>query len=230
MKNIHHKLVNFEKNTNIENIIIFNLFITIISIPNFSFDNDLLRCNLVLLDNDDKSKYSFLTIFKYYSHEILKKLKIIENEIKFINILKEFNLKYNLSNSNIGKNTNNNNNKNFKTGLNFNGFYNSEKTEENADDKNKTINWVIFCEFIKEFIACISHKYKFEELIEHLFTFYSEQLDEFYNDNINDDEEENENENEDRREELDNENHYQSNKYHNMYSNTNLNNEFDDNL
>ena len=61
----------------------------------------------------------------------------------------------------------------------------------------------IFCEFIKEFISCISHKYKFEDIIENLFIFYSEQLDEFYNDNINDDEEENEND--ERGDELDNE-------------------------
>ena len=44
--------------------------ITIFSIPNFSFDNDLLKCNLFLLDNDDKSKYSFFTIFNYFFYFI----------------------------------------------------------------------------------------------------------------------------------------------------------------
>ena len=68
---------------------------------------------------------------------------------------------------------------------------------QKENEKNKVINWIIFCEFIKEFISCISQKYKFEELIEHLFSFYSEQLDEFYNDDINDEgENENDNENE----------------------------------
>jgi hypothetical protein len=224
MKNIHHKLVNFETSSNVENIVLFHLIITIISIPNFSFDTDLLRCNLVLLDNDDKSKYSFLTLFKYHSQEIIKKLKIIENESKFILILKEFNLNKDLSNITFNDKKQNE----FKTGLDFKGFNNNEKMAEKDEDKNKIINWVIFCEFIKEFISCISHKYKFEDIIENLFVFYSEQLDEFYNDNMIDDDEENENE--DRCDEIDNENHFQSNKYQNMYSNTNSNNiELDDN-
>ena len=183
MKNIHHKLLNFEKNTNLENILLFNLVITIITIPNFSFDNDLLKCNLVLLDNDDKSKYSLLTIFKYNSNILLDKLKYAENEISLKLILKDF-----------GLTESNNENKKYKIGLDFQGFKNEENMSLKDKEKNKVINWVIFCEFIKEFISCISQKYKFEELIEHLFSFYSEQLDEFYNDNIND-EEENENEN-----------------------------------
>ena len=80
IKNLHHKIYNFEKNTNLENLLLFNLIITIISVPNFSFDNDLLKCNLVLLDNDDKSKYSFLTIFKYISNLLLDKLNNQENK------------------------------------------------------------------------------------------------------------------------------------------------------
>ena len=183
MKNLHHKLLNFEKNSNLENILLFNLVITIITIPNFSFDNDLLKCNLVLLDNDDKSKYSLLTIFKYNSNILLDKLKYAENEISLKLILKDF-----------GLIETNSENKKYKIGLDFQGFKKEENMSQKDKEKNKVINWVIFCEFIKEFISCISQKYKFEELIEHLFSFYSEQLDEFYNDNIND-EEENENEN-----------------------------------
>lgn len=113
----------------------------------------------------------------------------------------------------------------FKVGLQFIGFNKEEKMNEKDEDNNKIINWIIFYEFIKEIISCISHKYKFEELIENLFVFYSEQLDDFYNENINDEEEENE----DRVDE--NENNYQLNKYQNIYSNTNSNNiEFEDNL
>jgi isoleucyl-tRNA synthetase len=82
----------------------------------------------------------------------------------------------------------------FKIGLDLQGFKSVENMSQKEKENNQIINWIIFCEFIKEFISCISQKYKFEELIEHLFSFYSEQLDEFYNDNIND-EEENENEN-----------------------------------
>ena len=216
MKYLHHKLIVYESNTNIENIILFHLILTIISIPNFTFDMELLRSNLVLLDNDDKSKYSLLTIFKYHSQEILKKLKILENENKFKQFLKDYNLK--------------NKNKNeFKVGLDFTGFDEEEKMNEKDEHKNKIINWIIFYEFIKEIISCISHKYKFEELIENLFVFYSEQLDEFYNENINDEEEENENE--ERIDENENNYNYHSNKYQNIYSNINSNNiESEDNL
>ena len=184
MKNLHHKLLNYEKNKNIENILLFNLIITIITIPNFSFDNDLLKCNLVLLDKDEKSKYSFLSIFKYNANLLLDKLKYAENEINLKLQLKEFEL--------IEPKTEN---KKYKIDLDFQGFKCDENLTQKEKEKNKIINWIIFCEFIKEFISCISQKYKFEELIEHLFSFYSEQLDEFYNDNINDDEENENNEN-----------------------------------
>ena len=223
MKNIHHKLVNFENNTNVENIILFQLIITIISIPNFSFDTDLLRSNLVLLDNDEKSKYSIMTIFKYHSQNIIKNLLILENENKFKLVLKEFHLNNNLNSS---KNNSIKEKNNIKIGLDFKGFNINQRMNENDKDKNKIINWLIFYEFIKEVIACISHKYKFEDLIEHLFVFYSEQLDEFYNDNIS--EEEEDEENEERGEEIDNEKNYQL-KEQNLYSKINSNNmEFDE--
>ena len=223
MKNIHHKLVNFENNTNVENIILFHLIITIISIPNFSFDTDLLRSNLVLLDNDEKSKYSIMTIFKYHSQNIIKNLLILENENKFKLVLKEFHLNNNLNSS---KNNSTKEKNNIKIGLDFKGFNINQRMNENDKDKNKIINWLIFYEFIKEVIACISHKYKFEDLIEHLFVFYSEQLDEFYNDNIS--EEEEDEENEERGEEIDNEKNYQL-KDQNLYSKINSNNmEFDE--
>ena len=223
MKNIHHKLVNFENNTNVENIILFHLIITIISIPNFSFDTDLLRSNLVLLDNDEKSKYSIMTIFKYHSQNIIKNLLVSENEKKFKLVLKEFHLNNNLNSS---KNNSIKEKNNIKIGLDFKGFNINQRMNENDKDKNKIINWLIFYEFIKEVIACISHKYKFEDLIEHLFVFYSEQLDEFYNDNIS--EEEEDEENEERGEEIDNEKNYQL-KDQNLYSKINSNNmEFDE--
>ena len=185
MKNLHHKIYNFEKNTNLENLLLFNLIITILSVPNFTFDDDLLKCNLILLDNDDKSKFSFLALFKHISNSILDKLNNEENEKNLKLILNEF-----------GMNEYKNEKDKYKIGLNFYGFKNEENMNEQEKEKNKIINWIIFCEFIKEFISCTSQKYKFEELTEHLFSFFSEQLDEFYNDNINDDEENENNENE----------------------------------
>ena len=185
MKNLHHKIYNFEKNTNLENLLLFNLIITILSVPNFTFDDDLLKCNLILLDNDDKSKFSFLALFKHISNSILDKLNNEENEKNLKLILNVF-----------GMNEYKNEKDKYKIGLNFYGFKNEENMNEQEKEKNKIINWIIFCEFIKEFISCTSQKYKFEELTEHLFSFFSEQLDEFYNDNINDDEENENNENE----------------------------------
>ena len=185
MKNLHHKIYNFEKNTNLENLLLFNLIITILSVPNFTFDDDLLKCNLILLDNDDKSKFSFLALFKHISNSILDKLNNEEKEKNLKLILNEF-----------GMNEYKNEKDKYKIGLNFYGFKNEENMNEQEKEKNKIINWIIFCEFIKEFISCTSQKYKFEELTEHLFSFFSEQLDEFYNDNINDDEENENNENE----------------------------------
>ena len=181
IKNLHHKIYNFEKNTNLENLLLFNLIITIISIPNFTFDNDLLKCNLVLLDNDDKSKFSFLTLFKYNSNIILDKLKNAQNENNLKETLKEF-----------GMYESKDEKQKYKVGLEFQGFKNEENMNDKEKEKKIVTNWIIFCEFIKEFISCISQKYKFEEITEHLFSFFSEQLDEYYNDNIND-EEENEN-------------------------------------
>ena len=46
-------------------------------------------------------------------------------------------------------------------------------------DKMETTNIIIFCEFIKEYICSISHKHKFEGLIENLYGLYCEELNEF---------------------------------------------------
>ena len=86
--------------------------------------------------------------------------------------------------------------KKFKVGLNFNGLFNNDKNTKKEDIKTKIINWVIFCQFIKEFISFISHKFKFEKLIENVFTFYSDRLDEYNAGNINNEEEEEEEEEE----------------------------------
>ena len=39
-------------------------------------------------------------------------------------------------------------------------------------DKIEVINFVVFCEFIKEYISSVSYKHKFEGLIENLYEFY----------------------------------------------------------
>ena len=40
----------------------------------------------------------------------------------------------------------------------------------------ETNNFIIFCEFVKEYICSISHKHKFEGLIVNLYALYCEEL------------------------------------------------------
>ena len=104
MKNLHEKLTNFFDNDNLENIFLTNLLITIISVPCLNFDPDLVQSTTVLLDDDPNSKYSFLTIFRHLSQEILNKLKNDERRKeqlkKFIKIIFKNN---NILNNNIKK-------------------------------------------------------------------------------------------------------------------------------
>ena len=180
MKNLHEKLTNFFDNDNLENIFLTNLLITIISVPCLNFDPDLVQSTTVLLDDDPNSKYSFLTIFRHLSQEILNKLKNDERQKeqlkKFIKIIFKNN---NILNNNIKKKKDDldededeNDNKNLD-----NDFMIFLLQKDNKD-KMETTNFIIFCEFIKEYICSISHKHKFEGLIENLYGLYSEELKE----------------------------------------------------
>jgi hypothetical protein len=51
------------------------------------------------------------------------------------------------------------------------------KYNEKNKDKIEVINFIIFCEFIKEYISSVSYKYKFESTIENLYGFYVEEID-----------------------------------------------------
>ena len=69
---------------------------------------------------------------------------------------------------------------------------NGEESEEEDEDENfliflikkdnkdkmETTNIIIFCEFVKEYICSISHKHKFEGLIENLYGLYCDELNE----------------------------------------------------
>ena len=48
--------------------------------------------------------------------------------------------------------------------------------QKDNKDKMETTNFIIFCEFIKEYICSISHKHKFEGIVENLYGLYSEEL------------------------------------------------------
>ena len=180
MKNLHEKLTNFFNNDNLENIFLTNLLITIISVPCLNFDPDLVQSTAVILDDDPNSKYSFLTIFRHLSQEILNKLKNDERRKeqlkKFINII--------FKNNNIV----NNNKKKKKENIDEDEEEDSKPDLDNDflifllqkdnKDKMETTNFIIFCEFVKEYICSISHKHKFEGLIENLYGLYSEELHE----------------------------------------------------
>jgi len=175
MKNLHEKLTNFFDNDNLENIFLANLLITIISVPCLNFDPDLVQSTAVILDDNADSKYSFLTLFRHLSQQILAKIKdnakMIEQLQKFLQIIFK-------------------NNKIVKEGKPKKKEENDEDDSEEEDflifllkkdnkDKMETTNIIIFCEFIKEYICSISHKHKFEGLIENLYGLYCEELNEF---------------------------------------------------
>jgi len=182
MKNLHEKFMHFFDNDNLENIFLANLLITIISVPCLNFDPDLVQSTAVLLDDDTNSKYSFLTIFRYLSQQILSKLK---GDDKRKEQLKKF-IKIIFKNNNIINKTNKK--KNGENGGNEEGEEkDNEKKDKDDDflifllqkdnkDKIETTNFIIFCEFIKEYICSISHKHKFEGLIENLYGLYCEEL------------------------------------------------------
>ena len=179
MKNLHEKLTNFFNNDNLENIFLTNLLITIISVPCFNFDQDLVQSTAVILDDDPNSKYSFLTIFRHLSQEILKKLK---NDEKRKEQLKKF-IKIIFKNNNVI----NTNKKGKKEDIDDDDDNDDERLDVDNDflifllqkdnkDKMETTNFIIFCEFVKEYICSISHKHKFEGLIENLYALYCEEL------------------------------------------------------
>ena len=180
MKNLHEKLTNFFNNDNLENIFLTNLLITIISVPCLNFDPDLVQSTAVILDDDPNSKYSFLTIFRHLSQEILNKLK---NDERRKEQLKKF-IKIIFKNNNIV----NNNKKKKKENIDEDEQEDSKPDLDNDflifllqkdnKDKMETTNFIIFCEFVKEYICSISHKHKFEGLIENLYGLYSEELHE----------------------------------------------------
>ena len=183
MKNLHEKLTNFFDNDNLENIFLANLLITIISVPCLNFDQDLVQTTAVILDDNDDSKYSFLTLFRYLSQKILEKIKdnekMKEQLQKFINII--FNNNNKLKEEKKEKKKQTKDNEDEDESDEDEDFLIFLLKKDNKDDKMETTNIIIFCEFIKEYICSISHKHKFEGLIENLYGLYCEELNDYAN-------------------------------------------------
>ena len=183
MKNLHEKLTNFFDNDNLENIFLANLLITIISVPCLNFDQDLVQTTAVILDDNDDSKYSFLTLFRHLSQKILEKIKdnekMKEQLQKFINIIFKNNNKLKEEKKEKKKQTKDNEDEDESD--EDEDFLIFLLKKDNKDDKMETTNIIIFCEFIKEYICSISHKHKFEGLIENLYGLYCEELNDYAN-------------------------------------------------
>ena len=183
MKNLHEKLTNFFDNDNLENIFLANLLITIISVPCLNFDQDLVQTTAVILDDNDDSKYSFLTLFRHLSQKILEKIKdnekMKEQLQKFINII--FNNNNKLKEEKKEKKKQTKDNEDEDESDEDEDFLIFLLKKDNKDDKMETTNIIIFCEFIKEYICSISHKHKFEGLIENLYGLYCEELNDYAN-------------------------------------------------
>ena len=181
MKNLHEKFMSFFENENAENIFLTNLLITIISVPCLNFDPDLVQSTAVILDENPDSKYSFLTIFRHLSQKILNKLK---DDVKKKEQLKTFIIKFFQMNSTVKDNKQKekekkeeNEEEESEDEEDFLIYLLKKDNKENMDTKNI----IIFCEFIKEYICSISHKHKFEGLIENLYGLYCEELNEAEN-------------------------------------------------
>ena len=183
MKNLHEKLTNFFDNDNLENIFLANLLITIISVPCLNFDQDLVQTTAVILDDNDDSKYSFLTLFRHLSQKILEKIKdnekMKEQLQKFINIIFKNNNK--LKEEKKEKKKQAKDNEDEDESDEDEDFLIFLLKKDNKDDKMETTNIIIFCEFVKEYICSITHKNKFEGLIENLYGLYCEELNDYAN-------------------------------------------------
>ncbi len=176
MKTIQEKLMNYQNNSQIENLFLVNLILTIISVPILKFDPDLVICHSVLLDDDINSKYSILTVIKYIVQELSKEYLSNNNiEQNIIEKIKEFQEQDNL-------------NKKRKVTIplkkeNNEIFFGAISDTKNIQIQNgkKAVNYIIFFEFLKEFMVSVMHKHKFEGLVENIYGFYPVLLDEYTN-------------------------------------------------
>ncbi len=177
MKTIQEKLMNYQNNSQIENLFLVNLVLTIISVPILKFDPDLLECHAVLLDDDINSKFSILTVIKYIVQELNKEYN------------KDPNIKQNIILKLKEYQEQDKKRKEFtplKQGNSEESSYQiifSDKKKIENDNLKKAGNYIIFFEFLKEFMVSVMHKHKFEGLIENIFGFYSDLLDDYSNEN-----------------------------------------------
>ena len=169
MKNIIQKLKNFLNNSNNENIFLTNLVLTIISVPCLKFDNELIECNSILLNNDN-SKFSLLTVLKYLVQELFKIIK--KDEKNF-----EKNLKQQIE---IIKKSETKKNKKIIKIKKAGNLSLVNKISEKDEQEIEYTNYIILFEFIKEFIYSITNKNNFEGLVENIYGFYSNLLEDYY--------------------------------------------------
>ena len=188
MKNIQLKLMNYFNNSVNENIFLTNLILTIISVPCLNFDPALLECNSVILDDNVKSKYSLLTVIRFLSQELMKIMKSNNNFDKFFKRkINEINKEEQAINKSANAPHYKKKQRKYsidkaKNEITRQFKFDSSSLEKDYQDKEKNYtNYFIFFEFVKEFVSSISHKHKFEGVVEDVYTFYSNSLDDYYN-------------------------------------------------
>ena len=163
MKNIQQQFINFFHNDNLQNIFLTNLLLTILSVPCLEFDPDLVSENSIILEDGIDTKYSFLTIIRYLSKIKSKNIKQNPNfQIFLKRRILEFKEKEPIK-------------------ILSKKIEHFDETLENKyqNEKEKYANFIIFFEFLKEFIYSMSHKHKFEGLVESIFNFYSDMLNDY---------------------------------------------------
>ena len=178
MKNLQQKLANYLNNSNIENLFVTNLILTIISVPCLNFDPDLVECNSVLLDPELTSSYSLLTVIRYLTQEITK---LINSDLNFNKFFSRRLVEIKQEDMVPNKKGTSKSAKQSVSTIQSLKYDNSSLEKEYQDKKKDYTNFLIFFEFIKEFVSTISHKHKFEGLVEDIYGFYSNLLDDYYN-------------------------------------------------
>ena len=155
-----------------------NLILTIISVPCLNFDPDLVECNSVLLDPELTSSYSLLTVIRYLTQEITK---LINSDLNFNKFFSRRLLEIKQEDMVPTKKGTSKSAKQSVSTIQSLKYDNSSLEKEYQDKKKDYTNFLIFFEFIKEFVSTISHKHKFEGLVEDIYGFYSNLLDDYYN-------------------------------------------------
>lgn len=159
IRHIIEDFTSFFYNSPIKNLFLTSILTKILLIPKLAFDPSTTLIMNLLLDEENVSYISIVSILKIHCREAFK---IIKEEPVILSYVREIN-----ENDMI----------NYRKRLKKEGF--------SLKIINFSENIFILKEFIKEFMAVLSHKAMFEHRIEQLFKEYSQKLDDYnFKDNL----------------------------------------------